>query len=651
MPRVISWNEAEWKQNLLQKLASAKKYRENFERVWTSNYDIMMFARGKLSSDITPTFENRGELETLDDSVDQGFSEVGMNYVFKFTRFFHSQLSANPPSVIARPASTDPVDHRKADAADRLVRYGMRDHNMQELVDNMTLDTLIIGSGFVKQVWNPEIGDVFDFNEETSMIDMEGDIESYSPHILDIWLDPDAKRWQDVRFIFERKQMALEAAQFMWPDNSDLLEALAKSSGDSKARTDFEMDDRAAYEPQVEIFEYYEKGLPYNGMAGRHAFFLENGALLGEPGKNPHYQAKLPYHMFTYLDVPNQVYGKSVIEYTAALQDMLNRLDSSVIDNIQAHGVIRMAIHSNSDIEDEAISNSSWDWIKYSGDRAPQFLQTPQLMPDIWKFRDQLVIGIQELFGVNDSMLGIQRREQSAVSQQSSVESGTMIHRRLYKKYAMVVESIYKDYLGLIKENWDIPRTVLVLGKEKAFEAADIKGADISGGFDIVVEYGASLPIDPTMRREALMLLTPMLKAAGMSDKSILRHMKVGDLETIYDRMDMAQDRQREVFEEMISSLRKGNPIYIAPEEIEEHAGRLDYAYTYVESSEFKYLEPDAKDLIRKHISQREKLAAAAQAPMGPADPGVGPAGQPGVGGAMAPQLQGVDDIEAAGIV
>jgi len=42
----------------------------------------------------------------------------------------------------------------------------------------------------------------------------------------------------------------------------------------------------------------------------------------------------------------------------------------------------------------------------------------------------------------------------------------------------LFVESIYKSVLRIIKLN-GIPRTIHVLGKEKAFEAMDIKGADI----------------------------------------------------------------------------------------------------------------------------------------------------------------------------
>lgn len=635
MARVASWSSEDWSKNLKQRLDSARKYRELFEPQWAENRNTIHNSRGRETNQFNLTFDNVVELES--GKPDAGDSEVGMNYAFKYLRFFHSQLSANPPSVIARPASSDPVDRRKADAADRLVRYAIKNLDMQEVVDQATLNTLLLGTGWLKIIWDPDQGDVFDFNEQTSEVTMEGDISCYSPQTEDVWIDPDAKRFSDVRYIIERISMPLEQGEFLFPDQREALRNNTLAKADDMKSV---LETNPAVEPEqrVIIFEYYEKGAPVNGMAGRHARFLEDGTILGTPGKNPHYNTHLPYHIFTYLDVPHQVYGKSTVEYVAHLQAMLNRLDSSILDNIQAHGVVRMAVAETTEIQDSAISNSAWDYIKYTGSQPPAFIPPPSLMQDIWQFRTQLVTAIQELYGINDSMLGIQRREQSAVSQQTAIEAGTMIHRRVFKKYAMFAESIYRQFLGLVKDNWDTSRTILVLGKEKAFEAADLKGADIDGGFDIVVEYGASLPLDPNMRREAIMLLMEPLKEAGLSMRQILRMMKLNDLDAVYDRLEMAGDRQREIFEEMIMRFEQGIEAYIPPEDLEEHKGMLEYAYDFLVTSEFKYLKLEIKTLIRQHVKERERMAAQGpeQAPMAP---GVLPAGMPGVGGAQPAQM------------
>lgn len=637
MAKVQALNADEWKKYLITRWEAARKYRELFEAQVQTNYLTIHTTAVRTADLFSTSFTESVELESGE--VDAGDSQIGMNYAFKYLRFFHAQLSANPPSVVVRPTSFDPTDRRKADAADRLVRYGMRDQALPEVVDQASHNMLWAGTGWVKQVWDPDRGDVYDFNEETREVTMKGDINSYAPAWDDVWIDPTARRWADVRFIFERHYMPYEDAAFLFPQFKDQLKKaiVPKSALDSTV-----LEHNSSTETDnVAIYEYYEKGLPINGTAGRHAWFLDDGTLLREPGKNPHIHAGLPYHCFTYLDVPNQVYGKSVVEYVARLQDMLNRLDSSVLDSIQAHGVVRLLLPQDTEIEEHAISNSSWDWVKYSGTQPPQFLQPTGMPGDVWRFREQLLVAIQELYGINDSMLGIQRREQSAVSQQTAIEAGTMIHRRLFKKYAMFVEGIYRDFLGLIRENWEETRTVLVLGKEKAFEAADFKGADIAGGFDLVVEYGTSLPIDPNMRREAIMLLMEPLKEAGMSMKQILGLMKLNDLEGMHDRMEMAAERQREVFEEMIAQYYAGTPVYIAPKPKQEHQGMLDYAYDYIMTSEFNNQLPlDLQNLLFRHIEEREQIEAAQQAPP-PATGDAAPAGLPGVSGAVTPSVGG----------
>jgi hypothetical protein len=648
MPRIVqTLTPEQLKQKLSERLRWAVDHRKKYERQWIANNQILDHASGSMTIDATLSFDNSAEFNQ--GAVDSSNMEIGINYAFKFTRFLHSQLSANPPSVITSPTSADPQDKRRADAADRILRHIRRDKNLQEVVDQATLKTLKKSIGWVKVFWNPDKGDIFDFNEETREVIMDGDIDIYSPATEDVWIDPDATRWEEVKYTFERIRMSKEEALFRFPESSKIIEAnLDRQAARRTTRVGKENDDEN-YAPQLEIYEYYEKGSPINGGVGLRAYVLDSGELLEPATKNPHYQAGLPLKALTYIDKEESLYSQSVVEYAAPLQDTLNRLDSAILDNVQAHGVVRMVLPAGADIEDEAVSNTPWDYIKISGSVPPHFINAPQLMPDIWRHRESLVVGIQDLFGINDSMLGIQRREQSAVSQQTAIESGAALHRRLFIKYSMFVEDIYRDCIGLVRENWDEPRTVLVIGKEKAFQAADIKGADIAGGFDFKVEYGASLPIDPNARREFLLLNMPLFKEAGISSKEILRLMKLDDVGGAFDRVELAGDRQREIFEKMWLAYTKDNPIYIPPEPMEDHLSRLDWARTYMETSEFRDLPDELKELFRRHIKDRMELAAQEASPLPEPDLGIVPAGLPGVEGALAP-TQGTT-LEDEGIV
>ena len=647
MPKIVLTPSPEQlRKKLNEQLEWSKHHRRDFENQWRSNGQILDNASGAMGIDTTFSFDSAAEFNP--GAVDSSNDEVGINYAFKFTRFIHSQLSANPPSVITSPTSADPNDKRSADAADRILRHIRRDKNLQEVIDQATLKTLKKSIGWVKVFWNPDKGDIFDFNEETSEVVMEGDLDIYSPATEDIWIDPDATRWEEVKYTFERIMLTEEEALFRFPEAEQLIKSNIQRQTNKKV-AGVNAKEEKKYAPRVEIYEYYEKGMPINGGVGLRAYVLEDGQLLEPATKNPHYKAGLPLKALTYIDQEESLYSKSVVEYVAPLQDTLNRLDSSILDNVQAHGVVRMVLPAGAEIEDEAISNTPWDYVKISGNTPPHFINAPQLMPDIWRHRESLVTGIQDLFGINDSMLGIQRREQSAVSQQTAIESGAALHRRLFIKYAMFVECIYRDCIGLVRENWDEPRTVLVLGKEKAFEAADIKGADISGGFDFKVEYGASLPVDPNARREFLLLNTPLLKEAGISAKEILTLMKLDDVGGAFDRIELAADRQREIFEEMEMHFRKGNPIYIPPEPMEDHLSRLEWARTYLETSEFKYLPDELKQLIKQHVQDRMDLAAEEASPLPEPDLGIAPAGMPGVEGAIAPAVG--SPLEDEGIV
>lgn len=636
----------EIKEKLKKQLEWAQEFRSQAERQWVANGMILNAANGSMNIDATLSFDNSAELNQ--GAVDSGNSTIGINYAFKYIRFLHSQMSANPPSVITSPTSSDPKDKQAADAADRLLRHVRRDKNMQEVVDQATLKTLKKSIGWVKVFWNPDKGDIYDFNEETSEVVMDGDLDIYSPATEDVWIDPDATRWSEVKYTYEKLVLSKEEALFRFPEAEQIIEAHLERQQNKKI-VNISPGNQESYAPKIDVYEYYEKGMPINGGVGLRAYALASGELLEAPTKNPHYQAGFPLKPLTYVDREESLYSQSIVEYVAPAQDTLNRLDTAILDNIQAHGVARLVLDGNVDIEDEALSTTPWDYIKTSGGGNIHFINPPQLMPDMWKHRQSLVDGIQELFGINDSMLGIQKREQSAVSQQTSIESGSAIHRRLFTKYAKFVEDIYRDCIGLIRENWSEPRTILVLGKEKAFQAASIKGADISGGFDFTVEHGASLPIDPNARREFILLNMPLFKESGVTSKEILKLMKLDDVGGAFDRVELSSDRQSEIFEEMTASFNQGRPIYIPPEEMEDHLARLEYARTYLETSEFKYLDDELKELIRQHVKDRKEMAAAEALPAPGPDAAIGPSGMPGVGGAIEPTQGGL--LEEAGIL
>lgn len=620
---------------LFRRLSDARAMRKQHEEQWRYNETLLYNALGE------EVYDYKGpvtaELLQRVFKEDEGDEDTGVNYVFKHHRFLNAQMSANPPSVQASPTSSDPADKRRADSADRLCRHAIRAYAMQERIDLNNGQTLLYGTGFMKTWFDPNAGEIRRFDPETGELEMSGDFRVKPLTIWDVWIDPFARLWDEVEYVFERVWYSMEEALMLWPDSEKVLRQAQKV-----VRDETYLQEQAGIvdlqEVRIPVFLYYERGLPVNGMQGRHAAFVEQekeAALLTPLGASPHkfYEpsndpnetkrrvdaealgeeidhgpevAVLPYHILTDIDVTDSPYGKSFIEYAAPGQDTINRLDSLKLENIAAHGYCRIILPEGADIAEDSIKDTPWEIIKVTGGSDPHFFEVPKLMPEVDQLRESHKEGVGDMAGINDSMYGKQEREQSGFSMQYATNQGNMIRRRIFNKYVLLVEGVYRQYLAIIQKHWKDDRTIKVLGREKSYQLYDIKGADILGGFDLVVEYGSSLSLDPTSRREEIMALMPLFEKAGVESRSLMNMLKLNELSGMHDLQGLAKARQQEIFEKIIAG--EGD-IYIPPREMSDHKHMLIECNEFVMTAQFRDLPPKIQKLIEKHIQERVSLS------------------------------------------
>jgi hypothetical protein len=642
----LQWwtNEDQIKKELAKRLQFSRQARARYEKQWEENERTVYATRssGIQNSDVSLSFSTDGEAAAYQQDMTQ--ADISINRTMKNLRFIHSQMSANPPTVIPKPTSADPNDRYAADAADRLVRYGIRHYQMAERKDQLNLETLIYGSGFAKCFFNTMKGEISDYDPETEEVIMSGDFEFTVPSVWKIYPDADATTWDEVSYVFEEIDLRHEEAAYLFPEKLEVLERVRQKGYETDIEeyqsTSSAVANKYRYD-SVKCYQYWETGTPMNGMQGRYCWCLEDGTLLTELTVSPHRftqklkggkpgptRAYLPYKILTDIDVPGTYWGMSVVAYASAMQDAKNRVDTVMLDILQAHGVARLIMPESAEIADESITNSTWDVIKYTGSIPPNFMEPvpmPSALPNIG---DRMERGIDDVFGINDAVMGNMQRETSGFSLQYATQQSNMIRKRLFNKDIAVVEWVYKTYLQIVAENWKETRTIKVLGKEKAFESMNISGADIASGFDLVVEYGASLSLDPMTRREEILQMMPLFQQAGVQPRKMLQLLKLNELENAYDHIELAETRQREIFEEM-----RIKGVYIEPDELDDHINMLAFSYIYIMTAEFKYLNPVHKEMIKKHIKAREEMQAtktAAAAPP-PGMPGMPP--PPGPGG------------------
>ena len=112
--------------------------------------------------------------------------------------------------------------------------------------------------------------------------------------------------------------------------------------------------------------------------------------------------------------------------------------------------------------------------------------------------------------------------------------------------------------------------------------------------------------------------MMPLFEKAGVDPRNLLRLVKLSELEGAYDIVQLAADRQQEVFDEMLAT---GN--YIPAREMQDHENMLKYSYNYLMGAAFRDLPSDVKQLIERHIKEREQLLSSKGASAGGAGGGM----------------------------
>ena len=643
MPQLQLWDASKTKSELAKRILAAFDANKKYENLWISceraAYNVD--GSGPIRNYSFPPTQYPTASTT---EVDSSKSTLGVNHAFKNVRFLHAQMSANPPSVAMRPLTSDAEDRRKAEAAEGLKQYFLRQYELSENVDQVTLSTLTYGTGVAKIFHDASKGEIIDIDDQ-GVVTLSGDFNIKAINIRNIGIDPDATRPSDIRYIVERQYVPFEEALYYWPEKADLLESVRIQNREGDKRNSYisYMDDE--HNDVVEIYEYWETGLPVNGMLGRFAICTQQGDLLEPMRANPHKFAPpakggtladsdggkkkfevacLPYEIFTDIDMPYKCHGLAALSYAVGLQDILNNLDSASLDNVYAHSSSKLVLNDGMKLAPGSITNSPWDiLITPEGSGPPQFMPPAPLQQAAIALRSLVADGIDQMFGVNESMFGQQSRETSGFSMQYATNQGNMIRRRLFNKYTLLVEHIYKHLFKLAQKHWTVKRTINVLGNEMEMQAISLSGEDIDGGFDIVGEYGTNLSLDPITRRQEILSLAPLMQQASTdpqtSAQEILNKLKLNDVNRPTLR-ELGEFRQREIYHQML--IRR---TYLPPEEWQDHKNMLIYASYFTATKEFYNLLPEEKAWIIQHNKARIAMNAALAAP--PATPSPAPGG------------------------
>jgi 5S rRNA maturation endonuclease (ribonuclease M5) len=611
-------------QKTLQKyIEQHKKFVEGRNEVWCESEAIY---QGKFYKKFSKTLNSLIDLERRNDySV-----RTSANHTFTFIRALHSMLVANQPSISAYPASNEESDKDASIAADNIARYERNRSGLDDYISKMVLYGLIYGNAILKTYWDEKDGEPFDVDEKTLQENpnllYEGNTKFLNIKPRHFWFDSTGEQFCEAKWALEKVVIPLDEAKEMYPQFAEkLVESKEINRYDILKQTDEPM------EGMTVLYEYWEKKSHRNGNRGKYIVLSEDGNIL-EEREHPYSHGELPYIFFTDIDVPGEPWGKSIIELLKDPQKTINRMLSQVVENINTHGVIRIAKFENSPIREDAITTDPIKIVNVGGQNQPPMQLQPASLPaHIFRTYDMLVNIMEHIAGLRSYSRGEMNKALSGFAAQLMIEQDQKVHIQLHNKYKRAIEDIFRQDLSLCKQFWDETRSLVILGEERKYEFFKYNKTNLNGRYNIRVDYGTSLPNDPASRRQAIL---DLYRDGLIEDKNaVLRMLELGDVMGVFDIAKDARKRQKEEIEIM-----KVNKMGFGVREFESHKDHLDELYKFFQSSDFETQEEEIKQVLEQHALEHEQMMkqeqGAGQAPLQQAQV---PMEQPAVPGGIPP--------------
>jgi hypothetical protein len=298
-----------------------------------------------------------------------------------------------------------------------------------------------------------------------------------------------------------------------------------------------------------------------------------------------------------------------------------------MISNAEVNGTPKVLLPKMS-VDKENVTNNPADIWEYNVTEGvpPYIIQSANVAQDISNLIGMLERFINDGWGVNDAMFGKQQRETSALLMQLSTMQGNLIRQRLFDKYILFVKDIYELQLQYCIEYWDTNRIIKIVGKDNIAYARKLKGADLVGGYSIIVEYGQSFALDPITRGEQILKFSELFLQSGMQPRDLVKKLRLSELRNTYDEFKKADDKGMEIVERIKAT---GIQVPISSK-YQDHIGIIGYLTKYTMENEFELLDENIRELINQHIDMRYEVQVqntTAQATTQPQPPQMMPAG------------------------
>lgn len=560
-------------------------------------------------------------------------SRVHVNRILPTVQNRLARLTKNPPRYEVPPNSSDEEDKEAARLAVQVLENLWQQTGINKKRLPMTMWLQQCGIAYLKVCWDPTLGkrrvlkkertegEATEEGADLYEIVAEGDLRVDVCSFFEVFPDPLAKSWDEVRYIIQAKVRPLDYFQGQYPERGHLVKEeecwLNSLTYEQRINSINTTTGAGAVSNQmknsaIEI-SYYEKPCPKH-PEGRH-IIVANGVKLKDDILPID---ELPFAKFDDIIVGGKFNSEAIITHLRPLQDQINRGKSMRAAWLNRTLTGKYLVPRGANLSREAMNDQSGEIIEYDklpdGGGEVKPLDPPMIPQYAYQEEDTLKLDMDDTAGINQASRGqMPSATIPAIGMQLLVEQDdtrigteTESHEHSYADLGRIL-------LKFVDKYYVTDRLLKIVGKNQEYLIKNYRGEDLRAHFDVRVVRGSTLPGSKVLKRQEIINMWQQGLFGNPQDplvvQNVLSWLEYGDTYQAWKRhsLRMAQIQR---------GLKQIEELHEKPtvSEFDDHALWIQELDDYRISDKFLRLDKQQQqiilDLINEHAGWLQDMAS-----------------------------------------
>ena len=397
-----------------------------------------------------------------------------------------SNITSSRPALECRAVNSDAASIAAAKLGDGVLDFYVREKDIEKLTRGATEMALVMGESFLRFDWNANGGAQYGVDDNGRPI-YNGDLIARIYNPFDVIRDtaaisPQSCTWHichDVQSKFDLAAKYPEIADEIISTNQDITSArrfidatkIIPAAGIGARDTDL-----------IDIFEFLHP--PSDALPqGRYVIFVQGGLVLFD---GPYPFSKPCLHRISGSDVIGAPFGWTLAFDLLGLQELLNKLYSTVASNQMASGIQNYWSPPGNEI---GVTQIAGGLTLLESVTKPEVLMLCQTPPEIFNFITKLESVMETLSGVSAVNRGQTPENLKSGSALAFVASQAVTFSdQLTQSYNELLEGVGDSIISLLHDFGTTPRLAFIAGKFNRPIMREFVGKDLDGVDRVVVD-------------------------------------------------------------------------------------------------------------------------------------------------------------------